>query len=62
VAGRIDVSGDVPAPPRRRPQTRVPEIAPEAFATLNELAARTYAPATDASRERGAGAGLSDND
>ncbi|MEC3861100.1 DUF3726 domain-containing protein [Mesobacterium sp. TK19101] len=35
---------------------------PEAWATLTRLAALTYAPATDESRLRGAGAGLSDND
>ncbi len=29
---------------------------------LQELAARTYVPASDASREKGAGAGLTDND
>ncbi len=32
------------------------------WAKLEELAGRTYAPATDESRLRGAGAGLSDND
>lgn len=34
----------------------------DTLATLNRLAHRTYAPATDASRLSGAGAGLSDND
>ena len=33
-----------------------------AWATLNAFAHRTYAPATEASRLSGAGAGLSDND
>lgn len=36
--------------------------APEAWAILNRLAHRTYAPSTEESRLRGAGAGLSDND
>jgi len=35
---------------------------PAIWAVLTGLAARTYAPATDASRRLGAGAGLSDND
>ena len=32
------------------------------WAYLNELAGRTYAPATEESRLKGAGSGLSDND
>ncbi|MCU9838788.1 DUF3726 domain-containing protein [Ruegeria sp. WL0004] len=36
--------------------------APETWATLNRFAHRTYAPATEESRLKGAGAGLSDND
>lgn len=36
--------------------------APEAWDTLNTYAHNTYAPATEASRLAGAGAGLSDND
>lgn len=32
------------------------------FVALSDLAGRTYAPATQASRESGAGAGLTDND
>lgn len=35
---------------------------PESIERLNELAHRTYVPATDASRNAGAGAGLLDND
>jgi hypothetical protein len=35
---------------------------PQAWASLSAHAHRTYAPATDASRLKGAGAGLSDND
>lgn len=34
----------------------------EIYVSLSELAGRTYAPATEASRESGAGAGLTDND
>ncbi len=41
--------------------TRVPEGEAAAIATLDHFAARTYAPATEASRA-GAGAGTSDND
>lgn len=41
-------------------QRAQPDI--DAFARLNAFAHRTYAPATDASRLLGAGAGLSDND
>ena len=41
---------------------RVEAISPDALAVLERFAARTYAPATDASREAGAGAGLQDND
>jgi len=42
--------------------TRVEYSEAEAVKRLNALAERTYAPATDASREAGAGAGLTDND
>lgn len=38
------------------------EVSPETIARLTAFAHRTYAPATDASRQAGAGAGLSDND
>lgn len=38
------------------------EISDEDFKTLSALAHKTYVPATDASRLRGAGAGLTDND
>lgn len=37
-------------------------VAPEAWAILDRLAARTYAPASEASRRSGAGAGTTDND
>ena len=47
--------------PARPPETRArPD--PAAWAALLALAGRTYAPATDASRRAGAGAGLRDND
>jgi len=42
--------------------TRVPETEADAIAALGDFAARTYAPATEASRMSGAGAGTSDND
>ncbi len=41
---------------------RVPDTAEDAISTLQVFAARTYAPMTDESREKGAGAGTSDND
>ena len=41
---------------------RVESISPEALDALSEFAARTYAPASEASRLSGAGAGLTDND
>ena len=48
---------DAPNPARGRAD---PD--PAAWKTLNAFAHRTYAPATEESRLRGAGAGLSDND
>jgi hypothetical protein len=44
------------------PETRVPETEADAIQRLTAFAARTYAPATEASRLSGAGAGTSDND
>lgn len=38
------------------------EVSEESWALLGEFARRTFAPATQESRQRGAGAGLSDND
>lgn len=38
------------------------EVAPDDWAVLKALAARTYVPATEESRLHGAGAGLKDND
>jgi hypothetical protein len=55
------------APEARAPaapplNARVPESAAAAVARLGRFAARTYAPATEASRLAGAGAGVSDGD
>ena len=41
---------------------RVPDARAEAITVLEKWAANTYAPATEASRQAGAGAGLTDND
>jgi hypothetical protein len=41
---------------------RIDQITPKALERLNAFAARTYAPATEASRAKGAGAGVLDND
>ncbi len=43
-------------------RTTRPTVSEATLQRLTELAARTYAPATEASRLAGAGAGLSDND
>ena len=43
-----------------RPQRLFPD--PAVWARLNRFASKTYAPATEASRAAGAGAGLTDND
>lgn len=52
----------VPVQGTPRPQTTRATPDAEALDRLHRLAARTYAPATEASRVSGAGAGLSDND
>ncbi|MEO1490717.1 MAG: DUF3726 domain-containing protein [Pseudomonadota bacterium] len=62
ISGAVRVTGDAAMPPTRPPHTRVEQITPEAYEILNEMAARTYAPASEMSRQRGAGAGLVDND
>jgi hypothetical protein len=46
----------------KRIGNRVESTASECIATLTRFAHNTYAPATEASRLAGAGAGLSDND
>lgn len=53
--GRAELP-EIPAEHRSRPVTA------EAWATLERHAARTYAPATEASRQAGAGAGTVDDD
>jgi hypothetical protein len=47
--------------PQRLPSTRAYTIDSEIVDCINELAFKTYAPATEESRA-GAGAGLTDND
>lgn len=58
VRGVKHSAADRPAP---RSAQRV-EVSPDDWAVLKSLAHRTYVPATDESRLRGAGAGLDDND
>lgn len=53
-------TGGVVNRPNRRTTRAIP--AAKAWDTLNRFAHRTYAPATEESRLKGAGAGLSDND
>lgn len=55
----LRVSADVL--PERAHKTRI-TLARPVFDSLHDFAARTYAPATEESRARGAGAGTSDND
>ncbi len=50
------------APQVAAPFSRVPETEAGSIERLNVYAARTYAPATEASRMGGAGAGITDND
>ena len=52
---------DLPVRTSERRMTRA-ALDPSVQATLDEFAQRTYAPASDASRMTGAGAGLTDND
>lgn len=58
-----DVIIDAAAAPARRPDraTRI-DVANDTLEQLNAFAHRTYAPATEASRQAGAGAGTTDND
>ena len=53
-------SGGAVGSPQARATRATPEV--EDWATLSRFAQRTYAPASEASRLLGAGAGLSDND
>lgn len=54
---QADARADVPRQPNLRGA-----VAPDVWERLQVFAHRTYAPATDASRILGAGAGVSDND
>jgi len=66
--GSLGQSADVVLWPKtgsfttRAAAARVGSIDPAALDSLERLAARTYAPATEASRMQGAGAGVTDND
>lgn len=53
--------GDLSRPLVKANSGRI-ELDPALMAQFEQLAARTYVPETDASRLRGAGAGVSDND
>mgnify|MGYP006282351575 CR=1 FL=1 len=61
---RIDALTLAPSapPPRAEALCTQAEVAPDIAAALDALGHRTYAPATEASRLAGAGAGLTDND
>ena len=59
VTARIETGFDLA---HRQPACSRASPDEDTLATLNRLAHRTYAPATEASRLSGAGAGLSDND
>ncbi len=50
------------AAPEQGARMRRAEVADQALQVLLEFAARTYAPATEESRAKGAGAGVTDND
>jgi len=56
----VDQVGDESAPSPSPP--RAVEVDERQWAVATELASRTYVPATEESRVRGAGAGLGDND
>ena len=63
----VTVQGDnLRLKPANRAAAALPEgpfeVSPEVIEALNIFAARTYVPASEASRLAGAGAGLSDND
>jgi hypothetical protein len=58
---QLHITSDAPKGARMMPAPRRDAPA-KAWARLNEWAHKTYAPATEASRLAGAGAGLSDND
>lgn len=54
-SGTVQTAGAVPCPAIDPPRTRIETIAPDALGLLEDLSARTYAPATEASRRLGAG-------
>jgi hypothetical protein len=56
-ANSVDPVGEV-----NRPHTNGTEIDPALWARIGAFAQRTYVPASELSRERGAGANLDDND
>ena len=59
--GDVDISFGGALETPRAPMSRATP-APEVWAALNAFAERTYAPASEASRLMGAGAGTNDND
>lgn len=62
-AAEVNIStGQDGKPAGQAPQTGGVDIACDLWEALNEFASRTYVPATEASRLKGAGAGLTDND
>jgi len=56
-ARSVELNGDV-----IRGETNGTELDPALWARLGDFAQRTYVPASDRSRQQGAGAGLDDND
>jgi hypothetical protein len=61
IGDRFEIQPSASGPHRKASHTRV--VMPESvWITLEAMAAKTYVPATEASRLNGAGAGLSDND
>lgn len=61
-SGRIDGYEEAEIPGPTFAHHRIDGISPEALSRLTDFAGRTYAPATEASRLSGAGAGVTDND
>ena len=58
----LSVSGRANSEPTHQPRSGGVEIQDDIWRELNLLAKRTYVPATEESRARGAGAGRTDND
>ena len=59
---QVRIDAGVSALPAKKPGTGAVDIADEIWEALGRFAHRTYVPATEASRLKGAGAGLTDND